>query len=215
MTHVVMQGLSRAEKFRLVTGSVMPRPIALVTTLNADGSCNAAPFSAFNYMCDDPPLLAIGIDGYGAESGRIGETKDTLRNILERGAFVVNMVDADLLGDAVSCATDYPAGMSETDALGFELVASQSIDVPRLARAPMAWECRYHSKLDVSDIRTILIGEIVAMYFRPDLLDDQALRVRVEACAPVGRLGGPIYATTDNRRVLPIVPYRDLDGAKR
>ena len=102
MSHIEMAGLSRKERFRLISGSVQPRPIALVTTLNGDGSCNAAPFSAFNYMSDEPPIAALGIDRYGDESqGREGEIKDTLRNVLERGEFVINMVDIGMLPIAV------------------------------------------------------------------------------------------------------------------
>jgi 2-nitrobenzoate nitroreductase len=203
-----MEGLSRAEKFRLVTGSVMPRPIALVTTSNADGSCNAAPFSAFNYMCDDPPLLAIGVDSYGEESGREGETKDTLRNMLERNEFVVNMVDTDLVDRAVACATDYPAGLSETELLGLELAGSHLVAVARLAAAPISWECQFRSKLDVSPLRAIVIGEILAMHFKEALFDAYSVRVNVDQYFPVGRLGGPNYAMTSDRIRIPILPYR-------
>lgn len=208
MPHVEMAGLTRKEKFRLISGSVMPRPIALVTTLNSDGSCNAAPFSAFNYMSDDPPVAALGIDRYGDESRlRNGEVKDTLRNVLERGDFVINMVDLDLLPQAVGCATDFPSGLSEVKALGMVTEASALVSAPRLAASPIAWECRKLSLIDIGPARCILLGEIVAMHFRDGLLDKGALKVNSDCFQPIGRLGGPNYATTNQRLALPIKPF--------
>lgn len=200
-----MAGLGRGEKFRLVTGSVMPRPIALVTTLNPDGSCNAAPFSAFNYMCEDPPIFAIGFDRYGAESPRRkGETKDTLENIRVRGEFVVNMVDAELLDGAVACAADYPAGTSEPLDLGLDLAPSTMVATPRIAAAPIAWESRTHSIIELGPARTMLLGEILAINFREGLLDTPGMRVNIDHYFPVGRLAGPNYTLGLQRVVKPI-----------
>jgi len=209
MPDIALGSLSRSEKFRLVTGSVMPRPIALVTTLNDDGSCNAAPFSAFNYMSDDPPILAIGIDRYAEESPtRQGEMKDTLRNVVARPEFVVNMVDMPLIHQVVGCATDFPAGMSEPAANGLELAASVLVTVPRVAQTPIAWECRRHSIIEIGPARSILLGEILSIHFRPGLLDEAALRVNIEQFLPVGRLGGPNYATTVDRFTAKIAPFQ-------
>jgi flavin reductase (DIM6/NTAB) family NADH-FMN oxidoreductase RutF len=203
MTDVSMTGLTPSQRYKLITGSVMPRPIAFVTTLNADGSCNAAPYSAFNYMSEDPPLLAIGVERYGDESHREGEIKDTLRNILERGEFVVNFVDGPMLEGMVRCATDYPAGVSEAETNGFELAPSVEVAVPRIAMAPACWECRRFSILEFSRIRAIVFGEIVSMHFRDGLLNEETLRVNVDLYEPYGRLGGPNYcATTTRTRVL-------------
>lgn len=209
MPHIEMAGLSRKERFRLISGSVQPRPIALVTTLNSDGTCNAAPFSAFNYMSDEPPIAALGIDRYGDESqGREGEIKDTLRNVLERGEFVINMVDIGMLPVAVGCATDFPAGESEIAALGLDIEASRLVGVPRLAAAPVAWECRKHSVIDIGPARSILLGEILAMHFRPGVLDEGSLTVKADQFQPIGRLGGPNYATMGAPITLPIKPFR-------
>lgn len=199
MPDVNMTGLTPSQRYKLITGSVMPRPIAFVTTLNPDGSCNAAPYSAFNYMSEDPPLLAIGIERYGSESHREGEIKDTLRNILERGEFVVNMVDGPLLERMVLCATDYPAGVSETEATGLELAPSVAVKAPRIAIAPVSWECRRFSILEFSRIRAIVFGEIVSMHFRDGVLDESTLRVNLDQYHPYGRLGGPNYCETTAR----------------
>lgn len=203
-----MAELSRTEKFRLITGGVGPRPIALVTTTNIDGGCNAAPFSAFNYVSDEPPILAIGFDTHGEEGHRPGQRKDTLANIDRTGAFVVNMVDEALLDAAVACATDYPADVSETGALGLALAPSADIDCPRLAAAPIAWECIRHALIPLSDTRTLLLGRIVAARIREDLLEPDGPRIAVDRWFPVGRLGGARYTRTRDRIVRPIKPYR-------
>ena len=203
MSDVKMAGLTPSQRYKLITGSVAPRPIAFVTTLNADGTCNAAPYSAFNYMSEDPPLLAIGVERYGSESHREGEIKDTLRNILERGEFVVNMVDGPMLERMVLCATDFPAGVSEVEKTGFELAPSVAVQVPRISIAPVSWECRRFSILEFSRIRAIVFGEIVSMHFRDGVLDESTLRVNLDQYHPYGRLGGPNYCETTTRvRVL-------------
>lgn len=207
MTHVAMAGLSTRQRYWLITGSVGPRPIGLVTSCTTDGLCNAAPFSAFNYMSEEPPLMVIAVDRYGDESHRPGEVKDTLRNIEARGEFVVNMVDEAIVERAVRCGSDFPAHISEPEAVGFELTPSSVIGVPRITEAPIAWECKLFKTLEFSAPRSIVFGEIVAMYFRDDLIEEDALRVRVDRFAPVGRLGGPNYCRTDDRLRLPVPTY--------
>ena len=207
MTHVAMAGLSNMQKYWLITGSIAPRPIALVTTRGANGLHNAAPFSSFTYMGEDPPLMVIGVDLYGEESHRPGEIKDTLKNIQERGEFVVNMVDESLLEKMVLCGSDFPAHVSELDATGLSLAPSQHMETQRIAETPIAWECKLYKILDFATSRSIVFGEIVAMYFRDDLLDADAMRVRVDRFAPCGRLGGPNYSRTSDRIRLPVPTF--------
>ncbi|OVZ66565.1 flavin reductase [Pigmentiphaga sp. NML030171] len=215
MKHVSMAGLSEMQRYWLITGSVGPRPIALVTSLDADSLCNAAPFSAFNYMGEDPPLFAIAVVAYGQESHRPGEAKDTLRNIREHEEFVVNMVDEAIVDQAVQCGSDFPAHVSEAEAVGFTLAPCTAVRVPRIAEAPISWECRLFRILDISTQRAIVFGEILAMNFRDDLLDEQALRVDVGRFAPVGRLGGPNYCLTRERRRIPVPTYMPATGQPR
>lgn len=212
MAHIPMANLTKRQKYWLITGSVGPRPIALVTTLDERGHCNAAPFSAFSYMGEDPPLFVIALDKYGEESHRPGELKDTLRNILAREQFVVNMVDETIADRMVRCATDYPSHVSEVEEVGFELAPSSVIDVPRIANAPIAWESRLYKTFEFSEDRTILFGEIVAMYFREDLIDEERLRVHVDRFAPYGRLGGPNYCKSTDRVRLPVPTYSNAAG---
>ncbi|WP_020203794.1 MULTISPECIES: flavin reductase family protein [Cupriavidus] len=215
MTSIAMAGLTTRQKYWLITGSVGPRPVALVTTLGGDGVCNAAPYSAFNYMGEDPPLFAIAVDRYGDESHRPGEAKDTLTNILARQEFVVNMVDEPIVEQAVRCGSDFPAHLSEAEAVGLSLAPSQAVAVPRVAQAPIAWECRLYKVFAFSAQRSIVFGEIVAMYVRDALFDEQRLRIRVDEFAPVGRLGGPNYCRTSDRIRIPVPTYLPSVGAAR
>jgi flavin reductase (DIM6/NTAB) family NADH-FMN oxidoreductase RutF len=207
MTYVVMKPLTNMQRYWLITGSIAPRPIGLVTSCRQDGHCNAAPFSSFTYMGEEPPLMVLGIDKYGEESHRPGETKDTLNNILSSGEFVVNMVDEAIGEKMVTCATDYPAHVSEAQAAGFTLTKSAGVSVPRIAEAPIAWECRLFKHFEFSPFRTIVFGEIVGMYFRDDLLDATSMRVRVERFLPLGRLGGPNYCRSTDRLRLPVPTF--------
>ncbi|MEM5382982.1 flavin reductase family protein [Paraburkholderia phymatum] len=215
MTHIALANLSTMQKYWLITGSVGPRPIALVTSLNRDGLCNAAPYSAFNYMGEDPPLFAIAVDHYGEESHRPGEMKDTLKNIVEREQFVVNMVDEAIVERAVQCGSDFPAHVSEPEAVGLSLAASTSVSVPRVSEAPIAWECRLYKVLEFSKQRSIVFGEIVGMVVREDLFDAEKLRIRVDRFEPYGRLGGPNYCRSTDRVQLRVPTYMPAVGVAR
>jgi 2-nitrobenzoate nitroreductase len=174
----------------------VPRPIALVTTLEADGRCNAAPFSAFNYMSEDPPIVALGLQVQPDEHVRAGEIKDTTRNIAERGEFVVNLMDEDHLDTLVDCAIDFPPGVSELDALGLECAPSVSISAPRLATCAAALECRQIQILHIGTFRSIVIGEVLSVYFRDGIVDPLTLKIDVAAYRPIGRLFGSLYCRT-------------------
>jgi 2-nitrobenzoate nitroreductase len=166
-------------------------------------------------MGEDPPLFVIAVDHYGPESHRPGEVKDTLRNIVDRGEFVVNMVDEAIVERAVLCGSDYPADISEAEAVGFSLTPSSSVGVPRVAEAPIAWECRLYKVLEFSAQRSIVFGEIVGMYIKEDLFDETKLRVRVERYEPYGRLGGPNYCRSVDRVKLSVPTYLPSVGMAR
>jgi flavin reductase (DIM6/NTAB) family NADH-FMN oxidoreductase RutF len=215
MTDVSMENLTALQKYWLVTGSVGPRPVALVTSLSKDGLCNAAPFSAFNYMGEDPPLMVMAVDRYGTESHRLGERKDTLVNVVERGEFVVNMVDEALGARMIQCAIDYPQHISEPEAIGLAVAQSNLVGVPRLSDAPIAWECKLFKTFDFSESRTIVFGEIVSMHFRDELFDASAMRVRIDKFEPLGRLGGPNYCRTTERMRMPVPTFLPSQGVPR
>ena len=127
------------EIYNLLIGLVAPRPIALVTSMNEDGRLNAAPFSSYNYLCTDPPIIGMGVTDR-PDAGFV--PKDTARNIRRTGEFVVNVVTEDLMPRMNICATDFPAEVNELEMAGLTTAPSQVVKVPRIAEAHAALECR-------------------------------------------------------------------------
>jgi flavin reductase (DIM6/NTAB) family NADH-FMN oxidoreductase RutF len=180
--------LDKQARYKLLSGIIVPRPIAFVTSLNADGVVNAAPYSFFNVFSDDPPLIVLGLQ-HKPDHTR----KDTTTNINERGTFVVNMVDEALAQAMNDAAADFPSGISEAEALGLALEPSLTVPVPRLAAAPFALECRKTVSLAFGPGRDLLIGEVTGLHARVGLLDPENFRVDFSAYQPVGRLFGDLY----------------------
>jgi flavin reductase (DIM6/NTAB) family NADH-FMN oxidoreductase RutF len=182
---VAFPELDPRERYKLLCATIVPRPIALVTSVGRDGVVNAAPFSFFNVFSEDPPLIVLGLQHKPDKA-----PKDTTRNIAETGAFVVNLVDEDLAEAMNVCAIDFPSAISEIDAAGLNLVAGVDVPVPRIAQAPFALECRREVALAFGPHRELLVGEIVRLHARDGLIDPERLRVDTEAYHPVGRLFG-------------------------
>jgi len=207
MAHFNLADLHRRQRYKLIAGAIVPRPIALVTTQNADGTCNAAPFSAFNYVSEDPPLIVLGLQVHDDDGERSSEIKDTTRNILRTSQFVVNLLDEDMLEDMVGCATDFPPGISEIDAVGLRLAASLHVAPPRIERSPFALECRTKQVLNFSDHRSVVIGEVISMYVRDDVVDPETLRIDIARYRPIGRLFGSLYCKTSAIVSCPTLDY--------
>lgn len=176
------------ERYKLLCGIVVPRPIALVTSIDAAGRVNAAPFSFFNAFSEDPAQIVLGLQ-HKAD----GEPKDTTRNLAKATTFVVNMVDEPLAEIMNLCATDFPADISEIDALGIATEPCKYVPVPRIASAPFALECRRTLSLAFSDTREILIGEVLAIHARDGLTDPSTFYTNAHAYRPIGRLAGQAY----------------------
>jgi flavin reductase (DIM6/NTAB) family NADH-FMN oxidoreductase RutF len=136
------------DRYKLLCALIVPRPIALVTTLGRDGTVNAAPFSFFNVFAEEPALIAIGLN-----SQADGSLKDTSANIRDTGAFTVNLIDQTLAARMNTCAVNFPADMSEIDAAQLSTLPGAAIPVPRVAEAPAALECRHYVTLEVSRFR--------------------------------------------------------------
>ncbi len=204
--------LARKQRYKLIAGAIVPRPIALITTRNPDGSVNAAPFSAFNYMSEDPPLVAVGLQVHPDGSAREGQPKDTAANIARTGEFVVNIADEPMLPDLVDCAIDFAPGESEVERLGLDLAPSRHVDPPRLAAAPFAFECRRKVALDFGPFRTIVIGEIVGVHVRDGLVDADTFNIDLEGFHPIGRLAGTWYAWQRERVSVPIRSREAFDA---
>jgi flavin reductase (DIM6/NTAB) family NADH-FMN oxidoreductase RutF len=195
--------LERALRYKLLTGLVVPRPIALVTSLGADGIVNAAPFSFFNVLADEPPIVIISIEDRAS-----GPMKDTARNILERREFVVNLVDEGIAVQMHGCSNDMPPEVSELAAVGLTPVASVSVATPRILETPAALECTLHSEISIEK-RRILIGQVRHLHVRDGLVDPQTLRIDMSLYQPVGRLFGNRYCRTGEQFALQKNAYLD------
>ena len=146
--------LEPRQRYKLLCGLVVPRPIALVTTLARDGVVNAAPFSFFNVFSENPALIVLGL-----QHSPDGTPKDTTRNIHVTGEFVVNLVDEAIAEAMNLTAIDFPPGESEPVIAGLGLAASTLVKPPRLATAPAAFECRREVGLAFGPQRELLIGD--------------------------------------------------------
>jgi len=189
MSGISLPDLSPHDRYKLLCAVVVPRPIALVTTLDANGAINAAPFSFFNVFSEDPPLVVLGLQHKPDRT-----PKDTTRNIHRDGEFVVHMVDEALASAMNDCAVDFPAGESEVAAAGLATVASDDVRVPRLAEAPFALECRKSVALAFAPGRELLVGEVLRIHARAGLVDPASLHVDLAAYRPIGRMFGNLYA---------------------
>ena len=180
--------MSVKECYKIICGIVVPRPIALVTSINADGRFNAAPFSFFNAFSDDPVQIALGL-----QHKTDGTPKDTTRNLSAAKYFVINMVDEGLASTMNDCAIDFPPHVSEIDALGIKTLPGVSVPVPRIAAAPFALECRKVVSLAFSNTREILIAEVVRVHARAGLVDPVTHYIDTQRYRPIGRLAGFQY----------------------
>ncbi|MGM4991511.1 flavin reductase family protein [Tardiphaga sp. 841_E9_N1_2] len=177
-----------AEKaYRLLTGIVVPRPIAWVTSLSQAGTVNLAPFSAFTFVSPKPPMLAISV---GRKSGVY---KDTARNILDREEYVIHIADSPLMSAVHESSAEHPPEVSEVEVLGLETTPSDHIGVPRLTAPPIAMECRFRQCLEFGDTRSrLIVGEVVAFHIKDDLLANG--KIETESLDPIARIAGPRYA---------------------
>ena len=182
--------MAQRDRYKLLIGLVIPRPIALVTTLSSDGVVNAAPFSFFNLFSEEPPLAVLGL-----QCKPNGGMKDTSTHIRDRNAFVINLVDEALGAQMNQCAIDFPPGVSEIDAAKLTTLPSEKIAVPRIAEAPAALECRHYMTLEVNSERRIVIGEIVHIHTRAGIVDKERLRIDMKEYRPLARLYGNFYAS--------------------
>ena len=186
--------LASTDRYKLLVGFIIPRPIAFVTTVGKDGVANAAPFSFFNVFGEDPATVVLGI-----QMRPDGTMKDTMRNILDTGEYVINMVDEAIAEAMNVCAVDFPVGHCELEAAGLSLEPSRAVKPGRIAQSPISFECRHMHSITFRPDRSLVIGEVVWMRARDDVIDPQTLRLRPEAYHPIGRLYGNMYARQRDR----------------
>ena len=214
---IEVEKASARQVYNLLIGLVAPRPIALVTSMNEHGQLNAAPFSSYNYVCTDPPVVALGVMN---RPGREFVPKDTARNIRRTGEFVVNVVTEDLMTQMNICATDFPEDVNELEMAGLETTPSSIVKVPRIKTAHAALECVEHATIEIGRSR-IILGRVVAMYVEDKYVDmpgeGHGPYIKSEELHAVGRMNGlsKYVRTRDAFVTVPRISYEDWEKGNR
>jgi flavin reductase (DIM6/NTAB) family NADH-FMN oxidoreductase RutF len=201
--------LGPKNRYKLITATVVPRPIALVTTRNENGSINAAPFSFFNVFSEDPPLVVLGL-----QSKPDLILKDTTHNIRLTGEFIINLVDESIAERMVTCAADFSKNESEIGPAGLSLTPSEHIDVEYISEAPVALECRRVTVLQFAKTRDLAIGEIIGLHAKEGLIDPETKRINWDNYNPIGRLYANQYIRTHDRFSMNIPSPEDIISGK-
>jgi len=194
--------LDRPERYGILIGSVLPRPIAWVSTMDLAGNLNLAPFSYFTAVCPQPMTLAF-CPGVHAN----GQKKDTWRNIEQVPEFVINITNEETAERMNLSATVLPYGQSEFEWAQVTPAASQTIQVPRVAEAPIAFECKLQRIVVVSEAPgggAAIFGEVQCIYIRDDIYQEG--NVNREILRPIGRLSGAGYTRTHDTFEMKRVP---------
>lgn len=182
--HFDLTALPAPARYKLLTATVVPRPIAWVGT-QGEGGFNLAPYSFFGLMGSEPPVVA-----FAPGDRPDGTPKDTALNIGPGGEFTVSLVSAALAEAMNLSATDFPRGMDEAQVLGLRLAPSRQVQVPRVQDAPAALECREVQTVRIGQTR-IILGEVLALWLREDaVLDAEKHHVDTAALDLIGRMGG-------------------------
>ena len=191
--HFDLGAMSKADGYKLLASVILPRPIAWVVTRDAEGVLNAAPFSFFNILSSDPPLVAIGFS-----KGADRDLKDTLSNIRSQEEFVVNLVPEELAQAMNITATNAPRGTDETKLAGLELTKCEVVNVPRIAASPVGLECKLFQVIETGGTGTIVLGKIVRAHVRESAFANlEKLYVDPAQLRLIGRMhGAGGYCTT-------------------
>ena len=193
-----LAGLSAHERYKVLIGLVIPRPIAWVSTWSENGVANCAPFSFFNVISEEPPLCILSFN-YRAD----GAMKHTLKNIRRTGEFVVNLADEGTANAMHASAAEIPEGESEFARAGLTPVPARTVKHPRIAEAAASLECRVERCIEFGPEREMVVGEILLVHARDGIVDPASKRISEERYRPVGRLFGNRYCTTRQRFDLP------------
>jgi len=187
--------LPPAERYKLLVGSVVPRPIAFVTTRDQEGHNNAAPFSFFNVFSADPAIVILGI-----ERRNSGPLKDTVRIIRETREFVVNLVCEEIAERMNVCAVDFPAGTDELGEAHLTAVPAVVVKAPLIKESPVNMECRLMEELRFGPegSRSLVLGEVFYFHIRDDAVNARG-HVNLDALRLVGRLAGNSYVHLSDR----------------
>ncbi len=201
-----LQNVTNENVYKLLVATIGPRPVAWVTTQDVDGTVNCAPFSFFNAMSGNPPVVAFGIGGRGP-----GDVKDTGGNIRRTGQFVVNLCSYALAEPMNITAIDFPKGVDELKEAGLTTAPSTHVKVPRIAEAPVAMECERLVIVDVGIDRAVVLGKVVAFHIQDDcVLDKDRCYIDTPKLDLIGRLhGGGWYSRVTDRFELPRISVEE------
>lgn len=186
--------LSARDRYKLIIGTVVPRPIALVTTVDPEGRINAAPFSFFNCLSADPPILALGVENHPDM-----RFKDTGLNIRLTEVFTVNIVSHAIAEAMHVCSVPFAPEHDELKAAGLTAMPGKTVASPWIKEAPAAFECRRHITLELGKSRQIVMGEIVFAHYRSDVIDAERLHIDPVKLDAIARLGGSTCSTIRDR----------------
>ena len=189
------------DNHKLMIGSIVPRPIAFVSTKSADGILNLAPFSYFNGVCSNPPTIMFA----PARRGYDGLTKDTLNNIQDTNEFVVNIVSEDFVKPMVACATDYEKDVDEFEISNLTPADSLKVAPSLVKESKVSFECQLHTIVEIGKAEPgagfVVIGTIVMFHVDDKVYKDG--RIDLKELNPVGRLAGNSYTRVfDNFNVI-------------
>lgn len=182
------------DRYKILVSTVVPRPIAWVTSLDGDGAVNAAPYSFFNVMGVDPPIVVIGVQSHPEK-----RFKDTAHNILRSTEFVVNLV-TEATAEAMNVTSiDAPPGVDELKLAGLSTEPSVKIAPPRIAASPVAFECRIHTALTFSPNQAIVVGKVVHAHVQDAyVLDPKRCHIDTPKLKLIGRMHGAEWYTRTN-----------------
>ena len=181
--------------YKLLIGSILPRPIAFVSTMGADGIYNLAPFSFFTVISANPPAIA-----FAPMMSLHGKRKDSLNNVERLGEFVVNVVSEDIVRPMNETSADFPPEIDEYEVSGLTPIPSDLVAVPRVKESHIAMECKLRQIVEMSSLPlggSLVIGEVVRFHVDDEYFDDY--RIDVDKLRPVGRMAGFSYTRTTDR----------------
>lgn len=177
--------------YKIMLGSILPRPIGWISTIDSTGSPNLAPFSFFNAVCSNPPHVLFCPTVRGTDAG----IKDTLHNVRETGEFVANIVTAGLAEAMNITATEFPSEVNEFEEAGLTQAASVHVRPPRIAESPVNFECTVAHIIDFGrhpGAGSVVIGRVEHIHIADEVLFGGD-KIDVSVLQPIGRLAGPYY----------------------
>jgi flavin reductase (DIM6/NTAB) family NADH-FMN oxidoreductase RutF len=210
--HFDLGKMPAQDGYKLLISTVVPRPIALATTVDRQGRVNAAPFSFFNAVSSNPPVVVLGINGDGPDGGSY---KDTERNIRDTGEFVVNLVDEALAERMNICAVDFPSEIGELEIAKLTEAPCAGVKPPRIVESPVSFECKRITGMSLGADSMLEVGRVIHIHIRDDLMDMEKLYVKTDRMRLIGRMHGRgWYARTSDLFLMDRMSFADWQARR-